>query len=44
MFVKKVIKILFIISYLKEMIFYWVQFRMKDYLNNEKKKWEIKTF
>ena len=37
MFKKKVNKMLFIISYLKKIILNWIQFRIEDYLNNEKK-------
>ena len=36
MFMKEVFKVLFIISYLKEVIFNWMQFRVENYFDNEK--------
>ena len=43
MFDKEINKMLFIISYLKKIILNWMQFKIEDYLNNEKKNWEMKT-
>ena len=44
MFIKEIVKILFIISYLKKIILNWMQSRIKNYFNNKKNEWESKTF